>query len=530
MNIIQALDDERFFKGLFKDSSTWASWRVFLKALFGLPIEDKKELELFRKCTGRKEFLSKQARECYVIAGRRSGKSFISAVIAVYLACFFDWTPFLTTGELGSIFIIATDKEQARIVKAYIDGILNSTPHLAKTIEKSLVWEIELNTRVNIAIKTASFKTVRGFTLLAVIAEELAFWRDSETSANPAQEILTALRPALSTIPNSLLLGISTPYSRSGVLWEHFHKHYGNDEREAPLVWQADTFTMNPTINKSIIENALRDDYSAASAEWLARFRDDLEQFLSLELIEQAVIPGRIELPKIADTRYFAHCDPSGGRGDSMTLAISHKDSDSQKIVLDAVREARPPFVPRDVVKDFSKVLKSYGVERLQLDRYAAEWTVSAFRDEGIMPESVKKSASELYINFLPLISNRSIELLDNKRLVSQFKSLERKTRSGGRDLVDHPPGAHDDLSNATAGACVLASEIQENDSEIILSLLEAEAESILTDEEELERRFTTWLLGGELPPTKEEQEGKPRQGKPRTVLTVSEWDRRNDK
>jgi predicted RNA-binding Zn-ribbon protein involved in translation (DUF1610 family) len=29
---------------------------------------------------------------------------------------------------------------------------------------------------------------------------------------------------------------------------------------------------------------------------------------------------------------------------------------------------------------------------------------------------------------------------------------LERSTRSGGRDSVDHPPGAHDDVSNAVAG------------------------------------------------------------------------------
>jgi hypothetical protein len=52
------------------------------------------------------------------------------------------------------------------------------------------------------------------------------------------------------------------------------------------------------------------------------------------------------------------------------------------------------------------------------------------------------------------------VELLDNKRLVGQIKSLERRTRGSGKDLVDcFYPGSHDDLINAGAGALVLAGE-----------------------------------------------------------------------
>ena len=35
--------------------------------------------------------------------------------------------------------------------------------------------------------------------------------------------------------------------------------------------------------------------------------------------------------------------------------------------------------------------------------------------------------------------------------------ALERKARSGGRDLIDHPVGGHDDVANAVAGAIVIA-------------------------------------------------------------------------
>jgi hypothetical protein len=35
--------------------------------------------------------------------------------------------------------------------------------------------------------------------------------------------------------------------------------------------------------------------------------------------------------------------------------------------------------------------------------------------------------------------------------------SLERRTSRGGRDSIDHAPGAHDDVANAVAGALVIA-------------------------------------------------------------------------
>ena len=48
-------------------------------------------------------------------------------------------------------------------------------------------------------------------------------------------------------------------------------------------------------------------------------------------------------------------------------------------------------------------------------------------------------------------------QLLDHARLRAQQAGLERRTARGGRDSIDHPPGSHDDLINAAAGALVSA-------------------------------------------------------------------------
>jgi hypothetical protein len=54
-------------------------------------------------------------------------------------------------------------------------------------------------------------------------------------------------------------------------------------------------------------------------------------------------------------------------------------------------------------------------------------------------------------------MNSRQVRLLDHARLKLQLGGLIRRTRSGGKDSVDHKPGQHDDLANAAAGALVLA-------------------------------------------------------------------------
>jgi len=493
MNIIDIMDDKRFFRPLFKDMSTWRAWKVFLKSLFGISIDDKAEKKIFRQCTGLKIQRKGPAKEAYVIAGRRSGKSFMSSIIAVYLAAFKDWKKYLNPGEKGWVFIIANDRAQAKIIKGYISGILNSNDMFRKLIERELQWEIELKNGVGITVKTCNFRTIRGYTVLAAICEEIAFWRD-EYSANPAKEILTALKPSLATIPESFLIGISTPYSRFGYLWEQFSKNFGKSGSEVPLVWRAPTALMNPTIDEKLIQDALKEDYTAAKSEWLAEWREDIEAFLSLEMIDSVVIPKRYELPRIENSQYFGFIDPSGGRKDSFTLAVCHK-SEKGKIILDCVRESKPPFQPQDVVSDFSEILKSYGVYVVESDRYAAEWVTSSFRNYGIMVENSKLTSSEIYHNFLPLIANSSIELLDNKRLVEQLRGLERKTSSGGKDHITHPPiaGAHDDLAVSAAGAMVRATRnagvVRDNLLEIMASA------NTMTRKEKFNKYIYNWLM-----------------------------------
>ena len=387
------------------------------------------------------------------MVGRRGGKSLIAALVAVFLACFRDYRKILAPGERGTVMVIAADRRQARGVFRYIAGFLDAVPMLARMVESRTKEVIDLTNRVTIEVHTANFRAIRGYTVIAAICDEIAFWR-SEESANPDTEILNGLRPGMATVPEALLLCISSPYARRGALWDAYRRHYSQDG-DPVLVWQANTRSMNPSVDEQVIAEAYAQDESVAAAEYGAQFRRDIQDFIPHEVLESLVVEGRRGLPAVSGLRYFAFCDPSGGSQDSMTLGIAHLENG--RSLLDLVLERRPPFSPESVVMEFAETLKQYRVSSVIGDRYGGEWPRERFREHGISYEPAEKTKSEIYGEVLPSLNSGKVELLDNARLLSHLRGLERRTSRSGRDTIDHSPGGHDDVANAAAGALMLA-------------------------------------------------------------------------
>ena len=301
---------------------------------------------------------------------------------------------------------------------------------------------------------TASIGAPRGRTFLAVLCDETAFWSVEGDSANPDVEVINAVRPGLSTIPYSLLLIASSPYAKRGVLYQNYAKYFGKDDAPV-LVWQGTTEEMNSSlVGDPLIAEMYAEDHERALAEFGAQFRSDIVAFITREAVEDVVAHGMRELPSGDGITYSAFVDPSGGSADSMTLAIGHCES-SGVAVLDCVREVRPPFSTDAVVEEFAALLKSYGISRVMGDAYAGEWPRERFAVHGITYDLSTRNKSQIYSEFLPALNGQRVRLLDLPRLIGQLVSLERRTARGGRDSIDHAPGAHDDLANAACGVLV---------------------------------------------------------------------------
>jgi hypothetical protein len=48
-----------------------------------------------------------------------------------------------------------------------------------------------------------------------------------------------------------------------------------------------------------------------------------------------------------------------------------------------------------------------------------------------------QRDRSAIYLDALPLFTSGRVRLLDNPRLAGQLSALERRTSTGGRDLLD---------------------------------------------------------------------------------------------
>lgn len=459
MDILRAISDAKLFGPWFRDAATWRAWTVFLRALFGLPMSAE-DLSLFTQITGRTDYEpGEPAQEAWLAVGRRGGKSFVVGLVAVYLACFRDYSQYLAPGERGTVMILAADRKQARVIFRYVRALLDEVRMLRRMVRSVTAERIALANRIDLEIHTASFRSVRGYTIVAALLDEVAFWR-SDDSANPDREILEALRPGMATIPNALLLALSSPYARRGVLWEATRDHYGHNG-DPVLVVQAATEVMNPTVPRARIERAYAEDPASAAAEYGAQFRSDVEMFLREEWLEAAVAEGVHERPPRPDTSYFAFCDPSGGASDSFTLAIAHvEEEDRSRVVLDVCRGRRPPFSPEDVVRDYATLCKRYNCFRVSGDRYAGEWVSSAFSAQGLAYDTSSLPKSAIYLEAEPLFAQGAVQLLDLRPLLVELRQLERRPAGRlGRDSVDHPPRAHDDHANAACGAVWLAAK-----------------------------------------------------------------------
>ncbi len=403
----------------------------------------------WRKVLGR---LTPGVREFYAIVGRGAGKSRIVSALA---ACFAAREYGLVPGENVYIGVFAPDRKQAGVTFRYIVGLMKSVPVLEALIVAEAKDSIELSNGVIIEVMTASTAAPRGRGYALVIVEEAAFLPADE-SANPDVELLRALRPALARVPGSLLAVISSPYARKGVLFSAWSKHHGNPDGDVVVV-QASTQELNPAFNQQAIARAYDDDPIAAAAEYGAQFRSDVESLFSLDGVRACVVAGRRELPPLRKVHYRAFVDPSGGSADSFTLAIVH--AKKGQLILDAIRERRPPFSPDAVVQEFAALLKSYRITKVTGDRYGGEWPRERFRAHGITYEPCSKSKSDLYLSLLPALNSGRVELLEHDKMVNQLAGLERRTARGGRDSVDHAPGSHDDVANAVAGALATAGE-----------------------------------------------------------------------
>ena len=444
MDIIQFIRQPELIGGDLSEFQETA-----LRLLYGLSLNPK-QAEIATEALDTTELPSREFSEATYVCGRRSGKSDrLAANVAVYEAATGGHEKYLAPGERGHIVLIAQDMRAARVIYNYCKAKLENSPLLSQLVMDTRKAEIDLTNKLTISIFPCSFRAPRGFSIPVAVFDEVAFFRHEGVVID--KEIIDSVRPGQATFSHSKMIKISSPYGTQGELYRDFATRHNRPDL---LCFKAESQEMNPSISKLFLDSEQKRDPEMFDREYRAIFSDSISSAFSREAVESCIQVGRYELAYSSDHRYYAAVDPSGGGPDEFALSICHKDG--ERIVQDVIRGWRTKR-PADVVKEAAALLKSFRVRRIVGDKYSGEWVRQAFRDEGIEYEVSKLTASQAFLELLPLINQSAIELLDDKKQTLQLIALERQTSRMGKDSLGHPQGAHDDRANVIALASFLA-------------------------------------------------------------------------
>jgi len=164
-----------------------------------------------------------------------------------YTAAMFESKGRMRKGEKPLCACLACDRDQAKIVLGFVRALFSDVPMLSEMLVRETAIGFELSNGVEIAVGTNSYRAVRGRPILIACLDEVAFYRD-ENSSSPDEEVYRALVPGTATLSESMLIGISSPYRKSGLLYRKFSEHFGKDVDDI-LVIRGPTRRLNPTID-----------------------------------------------------------------------------------------------------------------------------------------------------------------------------------------------------------------------------------------------------------------------------------------
>jgi hypothetical protein len=220
---------------------------TLLRVIYALPPASEEQRDLFIACTSRETWPASPFAEVTVIAGARSGKgSRVAGPLVLYEALFADHEKYLHPGGRGVIPLVAQNERATKVAFWYVRDYLTRSPLLASTVAEVLTLEITLINGLMISCFPCTQRSLRGWSIPAAVMDELAFYR-LEGQADSDVEVQASIRRGMVGFPAPRLVKVSTPYMRSGVLFEDFRRAFGQPDPDL-LVWRAPTRLMNPTI------------------------------------------------------------------------------------------------------------------------------------------------------------------------------------------------------------------------------------------------------------------------------------------
>jgi hypothetical protein len=428
-------------------------------------------------------FYATARRQLVLRVGRRGGKSSTLCRIAVLEALFGEHT--IPPGDVGVAAFVSISRDEAgqrlRTIKAILDAL-----HVRyRPIEHG----VELEER-QIAFKTyvATIAGVSGFTCICAVADEVSKWRDADSGANPATEVLASFRPTMATQPNARMFLSSSPLGPDDAHAVAFDE----GETSFQCVAYAPTWEAHPAVTAEATHDLEPDDRKWRR-EYLAIPQASALAALDHDQVVRAV--GKVLPDSYLPCAPIVLIDPTAGSSDAYTFAAArwYIAPDSARYVtkrtwsqagkryLDIIQNDErgeripnpdwrktPPQIMRfeyvygfdqavrrgftsdDVVKFVAKIAREYNAVAVHSDQFERFALASAVNKHGLpfYPHSwtapLKERAIERVRGWL---RDDVLALPEHERMKSELLAFEERIAPSGALTFRGRQGGHDDYA-----------------------------------------------------------------------------------
>jgi len=406
------------------------------------------------------ELYASRSRIGVLRCGRRGGKSRMAAVVATYEATVNAATHLaaVPSGERVYIGIVANSREQAAVGHRYVREFLNR-PKLRSLIVRETADEIALSNNIVITTLATNARSLRGRAVAVAILDEFAWLYDDTGSAIAAEEVWSAVVPAVSQFPGGKVLVLSTPRWSSGLFYELCEQADSGlypDMRH----WHRPTSALNPAIPASVLAAEKARDPAAYRREYLAEWDSGIGALFPEELVRAALRPAGSEIiPPAPNVKYVIATDPAYLR-DRWTVVVGHRDRD--QIVIDRVTgwegSKGRPVDHETALSEIAALSKAYHGAHVVTDQHAGIPITQGLQARGLVVSLkpwTNANKAEAATATRQVLTAGNLSLPRHQRLVSELLQLEQRPTPSGQTRIAGAAGSHDDYAIALMAACL---------------------------------------------------------------------------
>lgn len=379
--------------------------------------------------------------------GRRGGKSSTLCRLAVVEVLYGQHD--IPPGDIGYWAFISTVREEAEARLVTVKAILDAIGVAYRPTEHGIIIE---GTNVGFKTYVATIAGVSGFTAIGVTADEVAKWKDKETGANPANQVLKSLRPCMATVPTSKGLLSSSPFSTLDAHAEAFDQ----GDTPAQMVAMAPTWEANPTITEEATRELEPDEPTRLREYGAIPMNSGTQYWFNADAIKACISDYAMPVTPEPGTIVTAGGD-LGFISDSAALVIGHTMGEwkTAKFRVADLLEEQPkpgaPLMPGATVDKFAGRLKAHGVDTMMADGHYKMTVIEHFLTAKLNFLDAPSEVADPFVRLRVLIHGGRCHLPNHPRLLAQLKAVMWRPTANNAISIIQPrnSGGHGDIVSA---------------------------------------------------------------------------------